>query len=256
MFPSTHSRIPILFLLLFSSCVGHQRLVNFNEGAAFPVDPEAIGNSIELRIQPDDILFIEVQALDPLTAAPYNMPVGQRPVMQNVPGLQGYRVDAQGMIDMPGLGPLPVGGKTTTELREDLRERLSQFLTSPTINIRFINLRLTVLGEVESPGAISVPDEQINILEALGLAGGVSKYGNRERILLIREQGGERVYHYLNLHDRSLFQSDFFYLRQNDILYVEPLNAVTYTVADPTSRILPWVGVVTTILNLILILTR
>jgi polysaccharide export outer membrane protein len=246
----------ILAFLLFSSCVGHRSLINFNEGAPFPVGPEAIGNSIELRIQPDDILFIEVQALDPLTAAPYNMPMGQRPVMQNAPGLQGYRVDAQGMIDMPGLGPLPVAGKTTTELREDLRERLSQFLTNPTINVRFINLRITVLGEVESPGAVSVPDEQINILEALGMAGGVSKYGNRERVLLIREQEGERIYHYLNLHDRSLFQSDFFYLRQNDILYVEPLNAVTYTVADPTSRILPWVGVATTILNLILILTR
>lgn len=249
------SHLPIYFLsgLLLSGCVTHQDLVNFNQGPEFPAQAQAIVNQAVLHIEPGDELgiFISVQNLNAEAALPFNLPV-----QEGTPATtqRGYPVDRLGNIDMPVLGTVPVAGKTLEELKQDLLARLESYLVDPIVQVRFLNLKVTVLGEVNRPGPVVIGGENLTLLEALGMAGDVNNYANRERVLIIREQSGQREYGYVNLHDRNLFASPYFYLRQNDVIYVEPLKARIASVSDPVTKALPWVGLGTTILNLIVII--
>lgn len=253
-----------LFLLLLAGilgtgCVSHKKLVNFSEGNEFSATADSILNRTALRIQPDDVLSIGVfnsNDVDPNVIAPFNLSFGATlgADKEQVTTASAYRVNLDGTIDFPVLGRLPVAGMTLPEIRTMLVGRLKTYLLDPIVHIRLVNFRFTVLGEVNAPGTYIAGQEGMHILEALGMAGDLTTYGNRENILLIREQNGTRTYGRLNLRDRGVFDSPYFYLHQNDVVYVEPLEEKAYTVATRTQQILPWVSASVTLLNVVLIL--
>lgn len=250
-----------LLLLLFStaclsSCLSHKELLNFTEGQQFP-ETAAAGGGV-LKLQVNDLLDIRVfnsNDLDPNTVLPYNL--NQRTYeTTNQSNTTMYRVDDQGMIAFPGLGMVPAHGLTLSELRDTLTDRLKLYLKAPIVNIRMVNFRITVLGEVRSPNSFTVEGNHLNVLEALGLAGDLTNYGRRDHVLIIREINGKRSYGYINLKSKDAFSSPFFELQQNDIVYVEPLKQKTGSVSDQSSKILPWVSISSVVLNIILFLFK
>lgn len=238
------SLLLLLFMLGGTGCVKYQQMLYFRNQPAFvPLQDHEIANSLRIKIQTDDVLYILVRALDQETAEPFNLFSSINMSSMNLNNqnatLTGYLVDPEGNIDMPMLGRLHVAGLTVDEAKETIAKKLKPYLTDPVIMIRFMNFRFTVLGEVGSPRTISVPGERMTILEALGQAGDLTPYSNRERILVIREQNGRREFGYVNIHSPEVFQSPYFYLQQNDIIYVEPTKEVVAIVRDPISETLP-----------------
>jgi polysaccharide biosynthesis/export protein len=247
--------------LLLSSCVTHDELLNFTEGPEFPGSPVDIQNLPQLEIQPDDLLSIRVRALDPVAAEPFNVdPLGMNMNMNMGGGgmrpLIGFLVSRDGTIDFPILGTVKVIGMTTDELKELLLEELDPFLKDPVVLVRFLNFRITVLGEVLAPGTYFVAQERVTLLDMLGMAGDITPYGNRTNVLVIREQNGKRVTARMDLQQRDLFESPFFYLQQNDVIYVEPLPTRTASIRDQSQRILPWLSAITALTTLALTLSN
>lgn len=135
-----------------------------------------------------------------------------------------YRVDEDGYINLPLLGKTPVAGKTVEEAAAGIQKELESYFYTPTVKISFVNRNVTLIGMVERPGRYYYAGENINIFQALGLAGDVSEYGNRENVVVLREQSGQISKNRVDLTEKSLFLSDFYYLKSGDVIYVEPLN--------------------------------
>ncbi|MEL6655597.1 MAG: polysaccharide biosynthesis/export family protein [Bacteroidota bacterium] len=247
-------------VLTISSCVSHQELLNFTEGEDFSSLPLDINNIPTLKIQSDDLLSIKVTALDIEAALPFNLdpPTGSQNLNtgNNIRPLLGYLVNSDGVIDFPIIGKISAAGLTLDELKLLLQKELESYLKEPVIVVRFLNFRVTVLGEVQNPSTFFMANERVTILDALGQAGDLTPYANRKNVLVIREQNGQRSFGRVSLQDRQIFESDFFYLRQNDVIYIEPLDEKTSTVRDQTQRILPWLSVITSLTTLVITLTR
>lgn len=253
---------PVLLLLLpllfwQTACVQYRDLVNFNQGDSFPEQGRPIEADYQLRVQADDILYISVHTMPPELSLPYNL-VNNNVVGGNVGGnpLLGYLVAPDGSIDMVGVGRIEVGGMTLDEVKLVVEQRLAKDLKDPVVDVRFLNFRITVLGEVASPGTFTFPQQRVTVLEALGMAGDITQFGSRDSILVVRENKGMREYGYINLHDRRVFESPYFYLKQNDLIYVEPTKAKLTVVADPARRISPWLGIVSSLTLLVLTLSN
>lgn len=255
----------LLLVFSLSSCVTHEELINFNEEPIPLNATESIANGGQLRIQPEDLLHITVQSFDPVAAAAFNAPVGaQAPQQMALQGFQGnqlelfsgYFVDRQGMIDFPVLGRISVAGKNLDEAKIDLYERLKPYLNDAVVNMRFLNFKVTVLGEVNAPGQIRLTNQRVTLLEAIGQAGDLTSYANRKSVLVVREQNGQRTYARLNLRKREIFYSPYFYLQQNDLIYVEPLRARVATVADPAQRFISYSSGVLSLITLILAIAK
>ncbi|HMO39139.1 MAG TPA: polysaccharide biosynthesis/export family protein [Saprospiraceae bacterium] len=264
---AAHGLLLCLLLSSLSSCVTHQQLLNF-QGEELPLNqPEDILNAVNLRIQPEDLLRITVHSYDEEAAAPFNIEGteqggGNRMMMggggQNSQGLElfmGYFVDREGMIDFPVLGRVPVAGLTLEEAKFKLLDMLQTYLKDAVVNMRFLNFKVTVLGEVNLPGTVRLTNKRVTVLEALGMAGDLTPYANRANILIIREHEGKRVYERLNLQDNSVFVSPYFYLMQNDVVYIEPLRARTATTADLFQRIIAYTSAGLSVLTLVLTLS-
>ena len=136
--------------------------------------------------------------------------------------LQTYLVDKQGYINFPVLGKLKVVGKSTDEIKAMLEEQIGKDVENPYVRVQLANFKVNVLGEVNRPGSLSVTTERFSVLDALANAGDLTEYGNRANVLVIREEGGVRQYHRMNLNDAAILSSPYFYLQQNDVVYVEP----------------------------------
>lgn len=224
-------RLSILSLLfLFASC-SVRNLAYLSDLKSQEVYQENINNSIEPSIQQDDLLSISVVSLNPESNSLFNR--GEMPVAgiitsasaaNSTPSVykEGYLVDKDGNIDFPVLGTVKLGGLTKAEAKAKLTRQLEEYLKEPIVNIRYLNYKITVVGEVNRPATFTVPSERINILEALGMAGDMTQYGKRENVLLIREVKGVRTVTRLNLNNKSVLNSPYFFLQQNDIVYVEP----------------------------------
>lgn len=218
------------FLFLFSSC-SVRNLAYLSDLQGQEVFQENINNTIEPGIQPDDLLSISVVSLNPESNSLFNR--GEMPVAgiitsasaaNSTPSVykEGYLVDKEGNIDFPVLGTVKLGGLTKSAAKAKLTGQLEEYLKEPIVNIRYLNYKITVVGEVNRPATFTVPSERINILEALGMAGDMTQYGKRENVLLIREVAGVRTVTRLNLNNKSVLNSPYFFLQQNDIVYVEP----------------------------------
>jgi len=179
------------------------------------------------RIQSSDILTIVVTAADPKVTAPFNPistmnasgAVNQQMDMALRPT---YTVDDNGDIILPMLGKIHVAGLTRLEAIDKIRVELNKYIKDPGVNINFNNFRVSVLGEVARPGSFIMPTERVTILEALGMAGDLTIRGVRENVLLIREKDGQKSMHRLDLTQQSTLNSPYYYLAQNDVIYVEP----------------------------------
>jgi len=213
-----------LLITLFSSCVTNKRLPYFQNlnDTTFML----ANKNFEPLIQKGDILYVGVTSSDPASAAIFN--TVNAIVIQNginafanntVPGIL---VNSDGLIDLPKIGTITVAGKTTKVLSTEIKEKVLPYLKDPLVTVRLMNNRITVLGEVSRPGTINIPNERITLLEGLGWAGDLTPYGNRMNVLVIRDSSGLQKVQRLNLNDNSVFNSPFFYLQPNDVVYVEP----------------------------------
>ena len=262
-----HLLYTIALAVSLSSCVSHQELVNFNQAQLPYGSPENILNAMELKIQPEDLLRITVHSFDPLAAAPFNIePEGQNNMQMAVQGGQGgsnslelfmgYFVDQEGAIDFPVLGRIEVAGLTLEQAKFKIYDLLQPYLSDAVVNMRFLNFKITVLGEVNAPGTVRLTNKRVTLLEAIGMAGDLSDYANRTNVLVIREQAGSRQYARLDLQSADIFSSPYFYLQQNDVVYVEPIKARVATVADPAQRIIGYASAGLSIVTLIIALRR
>ena len=224
----------LLFLfslpLLLAACTSYKNV-------PYLQNPEAV-NDLEgtlplydAKIMPKDLLSITVNTTDPQAAAPFNLTV-QTPLnaaLTNIntttqPTLQQYLVNNSGEIDFPVIGTLRVGGLTKNEAESLIRERLRPYLKeAPIVTVRMANYKISVLGEVARPGSFTIGNEKVNVLEALAMAGDMTIYGLRDNVKLICEdEGGKREIINLDLNNAGIVTSPYYYLKQNDILYVTP----------------------------------
>ncbi len=181
----------------------------------------------EPNIVKGDQLLITVSALDQEAAAPFNLPAlsymtGTSTTMSTTPTLQYYIVDVEGNIAFPVLGTLHVEGMKKSELIAMMEEKLQKVLKDPIVTIRFLNYGVTVMGEVNRPGRYNSTNERMTILDALGLAGDMTPYGLRNNVLVTRETNGKLEFARIDLNSDSVFTSPYYYLQQNDVIYVSP----------------------------------
>ncbi|WP_246000457.1 polysaccharide biosynthesis/export family protein [Pontibacter diazotrophicus] len=200
-----------------------------------PIITEQISQDKGPVIKPEDLLSISVVTLNPESNMLFNtgvlLPVGGSTGMRqqqqggNNDATQGYLVDDQGYIEFPVLGRVKVAGLTREEANNKLTADLQEYLQEPIVKVRYLNFRVTVIGEVSNPSVVTAMDDNMNIIEALGMAGDLTLYGKREDVLVIREENGTRTMARLNLNDSNVFKSPYFNLHQNDVIYVEPDKA-------------------------------
>jgi polysaccharide export outer membrane protein len=206
---------------IFSSCKTQQRAFGYIENYSDTTIKDEVKYS-EHIIQKDDLLsiFVVSDAADGgITDAMYNMKnAGASEAADKA--AQGYLVDNDGNIRFPRLGSIKALGLSKTQLSDIIQKRLDSVLTNPTVIVRLLNFRVTMLGEVARPGSISMPGERLTILEAVGLSGDISIYGKKEDIVVIREVDGKVEYGKVDLSTKSIFQSPYFYLRQNDVVLI------------------------------------
>jgi polysaccharide export outer membrane protein len=182
------------------------------------------------------MLTINVSAVEPEAAVPFNTYESQG-INNNIP--LPYIVNADGEINFPVLGMIKVSGTTTKDLTNQLTTLLIPYLKNAIVNIRLNNFKITVLGEVKSPGSYPVLNERISIIEAIGLAGDLTIYGKRKSVTLIREQDGKRTFNSIDLTNKELFNSPYFYLAQNDVIYVEPNKTkINASVIGPNTAVI------------------
>ncbi|WP_104384578.1 polysaccharide biosynthesis/export family protein [Sphingobacterium sp. HMA12] len=215
-----------LVLMLFSSCGSRKNMVYLQN------DSTQINTLYEQyvpKIQVNDILTIVVTAADPKVTAPFNpvstMTTSNLTQQVDMALRPTYTVDNQGDITLPMLGKVHVAGLTRVEAIEKIRSELSQYIKDPGVNINFNNFRVSVLGEVAKPGSFIMPTERVTVLEAIGMAGDLTIRGIRENVMLIREVDGKKSMHRLDLTQQSTLNSPYYYLAQNDVIYVEPNKA-------------------------------
>ena len=234
----------LLFLTVFSGCVSYEELVNFEELPASRGSAAAIENYLELKIQPNDLLRIEIETADIEASAPFNEVTttsgGGQMSPLNLQLMTGYLIDQDGFVDLPLLGRIEAAGQTLESLQFLIRGKLQKYIVDPVVNVRYLNFKVTVLGEVNVPGVLPLPNSRVTILEALGMAGDMTDYADRTSVLVVREQDGERSYTRLDLRSDEIFSSDYYYLKQNDVVYVNPIRARTATVSDPGQRVVSY----------------
>ncbi len=213
-------------------------------------------------VQPGDILHIAVYSGEAEAAAPFNLQEGFFPGALTAPQQHtlelflGYLVSENGTIDFPVLGAIAVGGLTLPQVKDTLEQHLRAYLRDVVVSVRFVNFRVTVLGEVNQPGTYTVSSPRITLLEAIGRAGDLTPYANRNNILHIREQNGRRIYTRIDLQKGEIFSSPAYYLQQNDIIYIEPNRAKVAAVADPATRVITYTTGVLSVVTLILALFK
>ena len=256
----------ILVASLFSSCAHSKKITYFQDlKDTAKIYSQPINGTYEPKIQPDDVLGISVNSINPQATAIFNIQGNNASQLapltnagaavnttsgQNNAALNGYLVSKKGDIDFPVLGKLEVTGLTTSQLSDTLKSKLDQYLKDPIVNVRLLNYKVTVLGEVNRPSSYSITSERISVVDAIGMAGDLTIDGKRENVLLIREENGERKFIRLDLNSSTLFQSPYYYLKQNDIVYVEPSKSKAQSSAQSTFR---FIAITISVVSLLLI---
>jgi polysaccharide biosynthesis/export protein len=245
---------------VFSSCVDAKKTIYFNNIQDTVLTHQVM--NLEPVIRKSDLLLISVSSLNPEASMVFNSPnfvnasggggggtggvtpagsaAPVNPASSSSSLLNGYLVNTDGEVKFPVIGNIKAEGLTKKQLEDQItRELVSRkLLIDPIVTIRFMNFRVTVIGEVARPSTINVTNERISILEALGLAGDLTIYGKRENVLLIREEGTDKIIHRMDLTSKDVLSSPYYYLKTNDIVYVEPNNA-RISSTSRTQQLLP-----------------
>ncbi|GIV32214.1 MAG: polysaccharide biosynthesis protein [Saprospiraceae bacterium] len=245
-----------LSLLLTGGCIPYTQLVNFSADSseAF-VNAQYVQDPPQITIQPDDILAITVSTFDSLASMIFNKPLVPAGTDGSFIG-QGYLVDQNGYIEFPVVGRILLKGLTRDQAKDTIRTKILTYLRDPIVEVRFLNLHVSVLGEVARPGVYTFPDEKFTILEALSLAGDMTTYADRSEILVIREYGKVREFGKVDLLSSRAFESPYFYLTQNDVVYVKPLEQKKNLIEDPLSRALAIASALASITTVVIALSR
>jgi len=242
------------FLVLFISCGNMKKSTYFYE-APDSIYNSSINENLEDTLRENDLLSISVSSVNKEAADMFNTSNQVGANTATVSGVlgqaSGYLVDKRGYIRFPILGEIEVEGKTKQEVRDYITTALTEqkLLLDPVVDVRLLNFRISVLGEVSRPNVFTVPSEKISVLEALGLAGDITIYGNKERVSLIREVGESKVLQHLDLTSSDILSSPYFYLKSNDVIYVEPRPS---KVAE-SSVVRPWIPVALSVISLAII---
>lgn len=228
----------LLFIVLLTGCNAYQKVAYLQEAGTQAILSDSVKTPVpEPIIKVGDVLMITVNTNNPEASVPFNIPLipsgGDASKRYNLGGgsnisyglsMQNFLVDTEGVITYPVLGELKVAGLTKRQLSDVIKESIyPKYITEePIVLIRFGNFKVSVLGEVMRPGSFVIDNEKVSILEALALAGDMTIYGRRESVLLVRENNGNRETVRIDIRDKNLINSPYFYLQQNDVLYVEP----------------------------------
>ena len=238
-----------------ASCTSTKKIAYFQG-----VDDKTIADQAryyQVRIMPNDNLHITVSSINPEAVKIFNSLNTEISTNINSESLNimGYIVDNDGNINFPVLGTIHLGGLTKAEAIDLLKDKISEYVIDPTVNIRFINYKVTVLGEVARPGTYTIKDERITLPEALGLAGDMTIYGKRDNVLVYREVDGKQTFQRIDMTSPDVFTSEYFYLHQNDVVYVQ-LNRAKSGSSAYNQNLSLGVSMVSLLVTLITVLTR
>ena len=253
----------VVCLLLCASCTTSNKVAYFQN--AQDTTYRQMLETIEAPLQKNDFINISISSLNADASAifnPLNNDVDKgnpndKASVSKARGQQyvGYLISNEGTIEIPMLGKITAAGKTKKQLKEEITNSIlsKKLLVEPIVDIRFLNFEVTVLGEVATPTVINVPSEKISLVKALGMAGDLTIYGRRENVLLIREENGVRKTKHINLNSSDFLNSEYYYLKPNDVVYVEP-NKAKVAVSGNSQRVLPLV--ISSISILVLVLDK
>ena len=224
----SNSAILLSLVLLLNACISRKEIAYFNDvSKTSPVQDKLAS---DLKFQSGDILSIQIVASELESTLPFNLPDlstgSQMPNYTNgIANQQGYLIDLAGNIEMPVIGPVRALGLTRADLISQIKVKLQPHIKIPVVQIRLLNFKVTVLGDVRSPGTFTIPNERISILEAIGIAGDLNITAMRKNVLVIRETDSVKTSYRLDLTSSSILNSPVYYLKQNDVVYVEPNRA-------------------------------
>ena len=216
-------------LLFLASCSATKEIAYFQD--LRPGETElGITETVEITLRPKDKLSIIINSQDPRLTNLFNLPVVSQQIGQeNSPatsrGLSGYTIDSEGNIDFPVIGKIHIEGMTREEVAAHIKQELQShdLVKEPVVTVEFMNLNISVLGEVTHPGRYSIDKDNVTILDALSMAGDLTIYGKREKVLVLRQENGKQRTYGINLcSGEHIYTSPVYYLQQGDVVYVEP----------------------------------
>lgn len=254
--------VALTMVAVLDSCSSYKNVPYFQN--IDNVDLSQSRGLYDAKIMPKDMLSITVNTTDPSAAKPFNLNVAAatETTSQSSTSGQGYLVDNSGNINFPIVGSVHVAGLTKNQCQELIREKILPYMSNtenPVVTVRMSSFRVTVMGEVASPKVIPVAQEKMSVLEALAQAGDLTIYGRRDNVMLIREDAaGQKSQHRINLNDANFINSPYYYVQQNDILYVEPnkTKAKNSSYGQSTTLWLSGVSIVTSLASLIVNIVR
>lgn len=256
----------LMFMVLVGlvSCVPTKKMIYLQGADELENNPQTIAQNYELRIEPDDQLLITVSSKDgellDIFANSQTLGSSGSTSIQEAIGL---RVDKQGKIDVPILGKMQAAGLTRGELAENIKTKLieGEYIKDPVVTVQIKGFKVSIMGEVNSPGVQTMSGDRVTILEALSMAGDLTPSGKRDNILVIREEGDQRVSYVVDLtSSEKVLESPCYYLKQNDVIYVQPNKAIgvrgsaTMTFISASSSILSLIASVLSIVSMIIVL--
>ncbi|HCC70862.1 MAG TPA: hypothetical protein DEQ09_06900 [Bacteroidales bacterium] len=219
-------------IILSASCMPRKKLSYFNDFNEL-AEP-AVNPRIQKVIMPFDRLYIRILSIEPQINEIFNAGSTEMRFASSATGLIGYLVDEAGNINFPFVGDINVGSLTTSQAADKIQEALSEYVGKTSVTVKYIDNRVTVMGEVLRSGVYNFSQDKITVYEALGLGGGLSRYGDRKNIILIRNENNKIMQYKLNLSNSKITSKDYYYIIPNDILIVEPLKAISTSYSNIT----------------------
>jgi len=219
-------RIVFLISVSLASCVSNKKLNYVQESDEMAIQQREnmyfVDEAVDEAIRQGDELYVQVSSADENKT---NFSQERSTVTVRDPSVLSYAVDPEGYIKLPYVDKIKLDGLTLTEASDKIEEELSQYLLYPSVFIRYVNNKVTILGEVHRPGVYVFNYKSINILQAIGYANDIAVFGNRKKVLIVRDEGEYRSRHYIDLTSDGLLASEFYNIKSNDIIYVEPLKS-------------------------------
>jgi len=248
----------LIFVAIFLTSCGSTKNVPYFKDISMEEQSVLANTAIfkDPTIQPNDIISISVFTIDPITSMVVNQ-VGSQAISTNTTQgsaltatqpSAGFLVDKNGEVNLSVIGKVKIGDLTTFQARDLITAKAAIVFKDPNVQVGYANFKVTVLGEVARPAAYVIPNEKVSILDALGLAGDLTIYGKRENVLLVRDNNGEKQFARLDLNSKELFTSPYFYLKQNDVLYVEPNKGKAASLNQARTQTLAILGTALTVL--------
>ena len=237
-FKSIGQCLLVIFLgMILTGCAPTKKLAYFQDVPPHILQPSDGDRQAytEPRLKPNDMVSVPIHTLEsqsPVGGAAGSAQSGSSTSQSS----GGYMIGTDGNADLPLVGKTQLAGLTTSEAKEQIRKKAQQYFKDPVVNVRYTNFTVMVLGEVAKPGPVTVANEKISIVDAIGMASDMTAYGKRDNVLLVREENGKNVYVRFDLSSSKTFESPYFYLKSGDIIYVEPNTVKKRGATVDTSR--------------------